>query len=329
VRADLARAVARAEAELADLQGTVVRGGPLGALTTYRVGGAAALLVTAATGPDLGVVARARAASGLPVLAVGRGSNLLVCDAGFPGIAVVLDQAGFGAVDICGSVVRAGAAAALPVLARQTVEAGLTGFEWAVGVPGSLGGAVRMNAGGHGSDMAACLTRAWVADLGAGGAEQVRTRAEMAYGYRRSSIGSEQVVTRAELALEPGDPQRGREAIRAIVRWRREHQPGGQNAGSVFTNPPGDSAGRLVDAAGLRGLRWGTATVSAKHANFIQADPDGSADDVYALMRLVRDRVREQLGVELGAEVKLIGFPVLSTSTSPLDPDDPQEAADA
>ena len=112
----------------------------------------------------------------------------------------------------------------------------------------------------------------------------------------------------AELAVTPGSAEQEQEAVTAIVRWRRQHQPGGSNAGSVFTNPEGDSAGRLIEAAGLKGFRMGTAHVSEKHANFIQADKDGRADDVHALMAHVRDVVSEQSGVALQAEVRLLGF---------------------
>ncbi|MBV9660108.1 MAG: UDP-N-acetylmuramate dehydrogenase [Acidimicrobiales bacterium] len=300
--------VARALDLLGELGERVRPGGALGPLTTYRVGGPAALLVTVTHRSELQVVARAVEASGLPVLIVGRGSNLLVSDAGFDGIALQLDAAGFGAVEISGTTVGAGASVALPALARQTVDAGLTGFEWAVGVPGSIGGAVRMNAGGHGSDLAASLRSARVTDL-ARGTEQTLSLRDLAYGYRRSSVTAAQVVTDAVLDLAPGDPASGRETIREIVRWRRQHQPGGQNAGSVFANPPGDSAGRLIDAAGLKGLRWGSAVVSPKHANFIQADPSGSADDVFMLMGQVRQKVYESLGVDLATEVRLVGFP--------------------
>ncbi|MHB1536257.1 MAG: UDP-N-acetylmuramate dehydrogenase, partial [Acidimicrobiales bacterium] len=258
------------------------------------------------------------AASGLAVLVIGRGSNLLVADRGFAGIAVVLDGAddAFGALTVNANDVTAGAALPLPALARRSVEAGLTGLEWAVGVPGSVGGGVRMNAGGHGSDVSLHLRHAWVSDLGAGrsGAEPACLSAgELAFGYRQSAIGASHVVLDATFALEPGDPRAGRETIRHIVRWRREHQPGGQNAGSVFTNPggvpPGHSAGWLVEAAGCKGRRLRSAMVSPKHANFIQADPGGSADDVLALMRLVRAEVRAAHGVDLGDEVRLVGFP--------------------
>jgi UDP-N-acetylmuramate dehydrogenase len=282
------------------------RGVPLGPMTTYRVGGAAALLVEVDDDGDLRAVAEAVNASGIDVLVVGKGSNLLVADAGFPGLAVVLGEP-FGRIEIAGTRVRAGGAVPLPVLARRTVAAGLTGLEWAVGVPGSVGGAVRMNAGGHGSDVAATLTRVRVCDLATGDDGEV-TAADLDLGYRRSAVSATSVVLWAEFELVPGDAEVGESVLADIVRWRREHQPGGQNAGSVFTNPPGDSAGRLVDAAGCRGLRQGTAQVSEKHANFIQADPGGSADDVAALIDEVRRRVRAAHGVDLHPEVRLVGF---------------------
>ncbi|MGB5757715.1 MAG: hypothetical protein WBM50_12440, partial [Acidimicrobiales bacterium] len=181
------------------------------------------------------------------------------------------------------------------------------GFEWAVGVPGSIGGAVRMNAGGHGSDMAAALRRVSVFDLVDGGPLDW-TVDRLGLGYRRSTIGQHHIVLSAELGLRPGDPERSNDEISEIVRWRRSHQPGGQNAGSVFANPPGDSAGRLIDSLGLKGFRIGTAEVSTKHANFVQADPGGSADDVHALIREVRLRVAAASGIELKVENRLIGF---------------------
>jgi UDP-N-acetylmuramate dehydrogenase len=285
------------------------RGVPLGPLTTYKVGGPAALFAEVASDADLDRVAKATSASGVDVLVVGKGSNLLVADAGWPGLAIVLGEAyadvwtGAGA-----SRVRAGGAAALPRVARWTVREGLTGFEWAVGVPGSIGGAVRMNAGGHGSDMAASLVEAELVDLATGERRAVPA-ADLDLGYRRSNVAPHHLVVSATLQLEPGDRVAGDRTISEIVAWRRANQPGGQNAGSVFTNPEGDSAGRLVDAAGGKGLRVGTAEVSPKHANFIQADPGGSADDVLALMAEVRRRVADHAGVELHAETRVVGFP--------------------
>jgi UDP-N-acetylmuramate dehydrogenase len=289
---------------------------PLGPFCTYRVGGTAALFVEAGSVADLELVGRAVSASGCPVLVVGRGSNLLVSEAGFDGIVVHLGSA-FEAIEVPSSepesgpvLVRAGGAALLPVVARKTVAAGLTGFEWAVGVPGSVGGAVRMNAGGHGSDMAASLERATVVDL-ASGALRVMTVDQLDLAYRHSAIGPAEVVISAELRLAP-DPEPGSASgaalLSEIVAWRRANQPGGQNAGSVFANPAGDSAGRLIDQLGLKGFRIGTAEVSTKHANFIQADPDGSADDVAALIAEVRRRVATATGVVLAVENRLIGF---------------------
>jgi UDP-N-acetylmuramate dehydrogenase len=283
--------------------------GPLGARTTYRVGGPADVLVTVESADELGAVANALAATGaasVPVVVVGRGSNLLVADGGFSGVAIVLGE-GLAAVDIHGSTVVAGAAASLPVVARRCAAAGLTGFEWAVGVPGSVGGAVRMNAGGHGSDMAATLRRVRVVDLRTGEDGWVPARA-LDLGYRRSSLTAGQVVAHAELRLAIGDREASETEIGEIVRWRREHQPGGANAGSVFTNPPNDSAGRLLDEAGAKGIRSGTAEVSAKHANFIQVDDGGRAADVVALMAEMRRLVRDRSGVVLHAETHLLGF---------------------
>ncbi|MBO0715504.1 MAG: UDP-N-acetylmuramate dehydrogenase, partial [Acidimicrobiales bacterium] len=257
---------------------------------------------------------RAVAASGVQVLVLGRGSNLLVADRGFDGLVVSLgppfrgveaDQGpGAGARD---GLVTVGGAASLPMAARQTVAMGLAGFEWAVGVPGSMGGGVRMNAGGHGSDMAACLLDARVVDLRAGRDEVVRAE-QLELGYRRSRVGPDQLVVWGRLVLRPGDRAEGEALVAEIVRWRREHQPGGQNAGSVFVNPPEDAAGRLVEEAGCKGRRRGSAQVSPKHANFIQADGGGSADDVRALMEEVRSAVADRCGVRLETEVRLVGF---------------------
>jgi UDP-N-acetylmuramate dehydrogenase len=283
---------------------------PVGPLTTYRVGGAAALLVRAESEEDLSAVAAAVGATGIEVLVIGKGSNLLVADAGFAGLVVVLGDS-FATIEIDGTLVRAGAAASLPVVARRTAAAGLTGFEWAVGVPGSVGGAVRMNAGGHGSDMAATLERVRVLDLRGGDHGEVQP-AELDLRYRHSAIAPHHVVLRADLRLAPGDPVTSEAELGEIVRWRRAHQPGGPNAGSVFTNPPGDSAGRLIDAAGLKGHRIGTAAVSTKHANFIQADEGGRADDVHALMVDIRRRVFDVTGVLLQPETRLVGFAPMS-----------------
>ena len=284
------------------------RNAPLGRRTTYRVGGNAAVLVEADSESDLSAVHVALATVGgpVPVLVLGQGSNLLVADAGFPGLVVALGP-GLSEVVVKGTTLRGGGGAKLPVLARRAAALGLRGFEWAVGVPGSVGGALAMNAGGHGSDTAASLARFRSFDLASGAATEAAADA-LDFGYRRSALGPADVVVWAEFALTAGDPERAEAALGEIVRWRRAHQPGGANAGSVFTNPPGDSAGRLVEAAGCKGERLGSAHVSEKHANFVQADAGGSADDVRHLIDRVRDMVAQRLGVTLQTEVRLVGF---------------------
>jgi len=294
-------------AVLADrLGGAAMPDAPLGSRTTYRVGGTAALGVEPADEAALLAVGRALDGLAVPVLVVGNGSNLLVSDAGFAGLVVVLgpDFAGLG---IDGTEVRAGGALALPTLARRTAAAGLTGLEWAVGVPGTVGGAVRMNAGGHGSDTVATLVGYRVVDLAAARASD-HPVGDLDATYRHTAVAPTDVVVSAVHRLTPGDPATGRAAIDEIVRWRRANQPGGANAGSVFTNPADDSAGRLIDACGLKGLRIGTAEVSPKHANFIQADRGGTADDVRRVMDRVRAVVAAETGVELTTEVRMVGY---------------------
>ena len=284
----------------------VSRERPIGPDTTYRVGGAARVGVTLPVDADVAAMAKAGAAHCPDMLVVGKGSNMLVAEAGFDGVAIWLG-AGYDWVEVNGLHLKAGAAAGLPVLARQSAAAGLTGFEWAVGVPGSLGGAVRMNAGGHGSDMAATLVQAEVLDLRRGCVEQwAPERLEL--GYRSSALAEHHMVLGAEMGLATGDAESSQATIAEIVAWRRENQPGGQNAGSVFTNPAGDSAGRIIEAAGLKGHRVGTASVSNKHANFFIADRNGTADDLYALMGEVFERVLADFDVTLRPETRLVGF---------------------
>ena len=295
--------------EAAEILGPLAeRDVPLAPLTTYRVGGSAALMVRARSLDDLQTVAKAVAATGVTALVVGRGSNMLVADAGFQGIAVSLNHlAGDYRVD--GTQIVAGAAMFMPQLARRLVAESLTGFEWAVGVPGSVGGAVRMNAGGHGSDMQACLVEVQLFDLlsqwtGWVSADRLGLR------FRGSDLASHQIVIEARIQLATGDRDASEREVNEIVRWRRENQPGGQNCGSVFVNPiPGVlTAGELVERVGLRGHTLGTASVSAKHANFIQASEGGSSADVVALIEFVRRRVAEETGFALKSEVRLIGF---------------------
>jgi UDP-N-acetylmuramate dehydrogenase len=313
----LADAATGLDAEFGD---RVARDVALGPMTTYRVGGRARFFLAATSLDDLAAVARVRRRVDLPVLVIGRGSNMLVADSGFGGLAISLEGL-TGHLDLPSGpddtradderLVTAGSAVALPVVARRTAAAGLTGFEWAVGVPGSIGGAVRMNAGGHGSDMASSLVDVRVVDLDGvdPGPATVRA-ADLGLRFRASSFPHSFVVLDARLALRVGDRARSEELVADIVRWRREHQPGGQNCGSVFVNPvPGEvAAGALIDSVGLRGMRIGSAWVSEKHANFVQAAESGSAADVRAVIEAVRARVEAETGHRLRSEVRLIGF---------------------
>jgi UDP-N-acetylmuramate dehydrogenase len=279
---------------------------PIGPLTTYRVGGAAALFAEPTDEGQLMAVAEGLEGLDVPVLVLGRGSNLLVGDRGFEGLVISLGS-GFDSLSIDGTQVRAGAAVSLPVLARRSAAAGLHGLEWAVGVPGSVGGAIRMNAGGHGSDTATTLVAYRWVDLTSATVHEAAAE-RLGLSYRHAELAPTDVVVAGVYQLEAGPPDDGRAIIDEIVRWRRANQPGGSNAGSVFTNPPGDSAGRLIEACGLKGFRLGSAAVSTKHANFIQADPDGSADDVARLIAHVQSTVAGTMGVALRTEVRLVGF---------------------
>ncbi len=286
----------------------VLEHAPVGPLTTYRVGGSVRALVTLASMADALELLPLVETTGLEVVVIGNGSNLLVAEGEHDAVAIRLvgDFTSLTWRDDAGSVaVVAGGGLDLPVMARRLVAEGIVGFEWAVGVPGSVGGAVAMNAGGHGSDMDANVTSV---DLWHDGAVVAWEHARLVFGYRSSAVSGSDVVLFATLSLVKGDGEEARGRLSEIVRWRREHQPGGANAGSVFRNPEHDHAGRLIEAAGCKGLRLGSAMVSEKHANFIIADPGGSADDVRRLIALVRTRVADDAGVTLVVENRFFGF---------------------
>jgi UDP-N-acetylmuramate dehydrogenase len=292
----------------ARLPGRVRRDAPSGEFTTYRVGGPFALVALVRDDAALDALAAVVARVDVPVLVVGRGSNLLVADTGFPGVAVVLgDEFERIVVDAAAASVLAGGSVSLPVLARRAAAEGVSRLEFYVGIPGSVGGAVRMNAGGHGRETREVLVDVDLVDL-RDGTRSTRPAAGFDFGYRRSNLDDHAVVCSARFAGVPDSAEACGARIDEIVRWRREHQPGGANAGSVFSNPPGDSAGRLIDAAGLKGRRVGGASVSEKHANFIVADPTATATDVRSLLDEVRRRVSEATGIVLETEVRLVGF---------------------
>ena len=278
----------------------------VGLLTTYRTIGRCSLFLKAENKRELEHALDICRQKDIQVAVLGNGSNLLISDNGFEGMIIKLGSE-FAEVKIVEGHAYVGGAANLPVVARSTSSKGLTGFEWAVGVPGTIGGAVKMNAGGHGSDMKASIESVDVLDTRTSLTKTLNLN-DLLFGYRQSSISRNQLVTSAVLKLSEGNPKESSEVIREIVRWRLANQPGGQNAGSVFTNPKDKSAGRLIEDSGCKGMRIGSAEVSAKHANFIQADVGGKAQDIRDLMELISESVYSKFGILLTAETEMIGF---------------------
>jgi len=291
---------------LADVDGSVAAGTPLATLTTLRVGGPARVMVVAESDDDLGRVGEVAATHGVPVLVVGRGSNLVVGDDGWPGIVVQLGRT-FRGVEVDGNRVVAGGAEPLPALAAAVARAGLAGFAWGTAVPGACGGAVRMNAGAHGGDMSQCLVEVEVYRLGRR-AREVWPVDLLGLSYRHSDLPGDAVVVGATMDFAPGDEDAIRSDMAQIRQWRRDHQPLNEpNCGSVFTNPDGDSAGRLVEASGAKGMEEGDARVSERHANFIVTRPGARAEDVVTLVRRMHARVLEHTGISLVPEVRVVG----------------------
>jgi len=286
--------------------GKVQRGGAIGPLTSYRLGGPADVLLDAAGMEDLEALAVAVRETGAEVLVVGRGSNMLVSDRGFDGIALRLG-AGFRWSKASGTTIEAGAAMPLPALATLAMHNKLAGFEFSVAIPASLGGAVRMNAGAHGHEIAEVLATIDVFVLGDGGARRLAA-ADAGFSYRRSALPPGSIVTAASLELREGDLEEIVAGMDEAKEWRRRTQPLNlPNGGSVFKNPPGDHAARLIEQVCGKEMRVGGARISQVHANFIVADPDARANDVYTLLRKIQRMVREDTGVELEPELKLIG----------------------
>jgi UDP-N-acetylmuramate dehydrogenase len=281
-------------------------GVPLAPLTSFRIGGPARLFVEAQDDADLDAVGEAAGASGVPVVVIGKGSNVLIADAGFPGIVIRLGR-GYRWAGRDGERVTAGGAMPLPALAGVAMRHGLAGLEFGVAIPATLGGAVRMNAGAHDRAMSDVVERLEVLVL----SERVRrsvTREEAGFAYRRSELPADGIVVSAGLRLARGEDAAIRDAMEGAREWRRRTQPLAEaNCGSVFKNPDGDHAARLIDAAGMKGARVGGATISEKHANFIVTEPGASAAEVWELIERVRRAVETEAGVRLETEVQLVG----------------------
>jgi UDP-N-acetylmuramate dehydrogenase len=278
---------------------------PLARFTTMRVGGPADLFATVHNVHELRAIVRFARSREIPLTLLGRGSDVVIADAGIRGL-VVQNRAEGSRVDGQTYVAESG----LPMAraATETQRAGLTGLEFGLAIPGTVGGAVWANAGAHESDVAAIVETADV--LLADGSELRAPAADLDLSYRDSRFKTDprEVVLGAVFRLTPADPPTIAARLDDIRRWRREHQPLGlPSAGSVFRNPPGDSAGRLIDEAGLKGLRIGGATISEKHANFIVNDAKGSAADIRALVDRAREEIVRRTGVELVPEIVFLG----------------------
>lgn len=280
---------------------------PLGPLTTYKSGGPARLFAEVDGRERLAELIGSGVTRDNEVLVLGRGSNLVVADSGFDGVVLKLGP-GFAEIRVGAADVTAGGAAPLPRLARAAVDGGLRGLEFLAGVPGSVGGAVRQNAGCFGAETKDRLTEAEIVDLASGAVRRSGPEG-LELSYRSSNVEPSDLVVEAVFRAEAGDPAAGRREIRRITRWRRRNQPGGTlNAGSVFKNPEHISAGELIDSLGLKGMSVGGVRVSARHANFFVADAGAVSDDIYLLTRAVRDRVLELTGTDLEPEIQFIGF---------------------
>ncbi len=278
----------------------------VGGLTTYKLGGPTRFFAEPKSLAELQMILEARNAEPVPLLVIGRGSNLVVSDRGFDGIALRL-SGDFSETLIDGASVTAGAAVSLPVLARTAARASLGGLEFFVGIPGSVGGAIVMNAGCFGTETADVLDSADILDLNSGEVRQADS-AGLEMTYRSTNLSARDLVVGATFRTVPSTRTASEARMREITRWRKEHQPGGTlNAGSVFKNPPGDAAGRIIDALGLKGFGSGKVRVSERHANFFVAESDASAQDVWNLVHAVQRRVRERTGVELEPEIRFVG----------------------
>ncbi|MBN2841121.1 MAG: UDP-N-acetylmuramate dehydrogenase [Coriobacteriia bacterium] len=288
-----------------NLSGEVLRREPMARHTTYRIGGPAEFFITCDTVADLAETVRLCDDEGLERITVGKGSNLLVADAGYPGAVITLGKE-FKAHRIRGDEVETGAACILAYVVRDAYSRGLGGMEFAVGIPGTVGGAISMNAGSGDVWIGSVVSSVTVYLPGEG---LTRLRAdEIEWAYRSSGLPEGATVVETVLRLVDANRDAIRSAMDASLEKRKKSQPlGVPSAGSVFRNPPGDSAGRLIESAGLKGTRLGGARISEVHANFIVNDGTARAADVLGLVRKAQMTVRDTHGIELTPEIRFLG----------------------
>lgn len=290
-----------------ELRGRLAANVSLADITWFRAGGPAQVLFTPADEADLAYFLQ-RKPDGLPTFVIGLGSNLLVRDGGVPGVVIRLGR-GFAEIKVePGHRLRAGTAVPDVKVARAAAEAGIAGLAFYRGIPGSIGGALRMNAGAHGSETKDALVEARAVD--ARGNIHVLSLADMGFTYRHSAVPSDWIFTEALYRGIPGDPAAILRAMDEVADYREQNQPiKERTGGSTFKNPPGASAWKLIDDAGCRGFRVGGATVSEKHCNFLINDRNATGEDIERLGETVRARVKEKAGVALEWEIIRLGLP--------------------
>jgi UDP-N-acetylmuramate dehydrogenase len=288
------------------LRGRLLPNQPLADLTWFRVGGPAQVLFMPEDEADLSYFLRELPVE-IPVTTIGLGSNLIVRDGGVAGVVVRLGR-GFGEVTVEGTSIRAGAAVPDVKVARAAQEAGIAGLSFLRGIPGSIGGALRMNGGAYGGETKDVLVEARGVDRG--GNVHTYSNAEMHFGYRHCGVADEVIFTQAVFAGRPGDAAAIAAEMNKITESREATQPvKSRTGGSTFKNPPGHKAWQLVDAAGCRGLRIGDAQVSEMHCNFLINLGSATAAEIETLGETVRERVKKNSGIELSWEIKRIGVP--------------------
>ncbi len=289
------------------LRGRLLANASLADITWFRVGGPAEVLFTPADEADLALFL-SKLPAGVPVFVIGLGSNLLVRDGGVPGVVIRLGR-GFGEVKAeSGHRLRAGTAVPDVKVARAAVDAGIAGLSFYRGIPGSIGGALRMNAGAHGTETKDVLIAVRAVDRG--GTIHELSLADMKFTYRHCGIPEDWIFTEALYQGQPGDPAEIQKAMDEVAEYREKNQPiKERTGGSTFKNPPGHSAWKLVDQAGMRGFRVGGAKVSEMHCNFLINDANATGEDVETLGETVRARVRATSGIEMQWEIIRLGRP--------------------
>jgi len=295
------------KAAMPKLRGRLLANQSLAELTWFRVGGPAQVLFTPADEDDLGYFLE-HLPGEIPFSVVGVGSNLIVRDGGMPGVVIRFSPRGFGEVTADGDVVSAGAATLDKRVAETAAAAGLGGLEFFFGIPGTIGGALRMNAGANGAETRDVLIEA--KGIGRAGKKLTLTNADMKFVYRGSGVDPSVIFTSARFRGLPASPEKIRARMAEVQSHRETAQPiREKTGGSTFQNPPGHSAWKLIDAAGCRGLRVGGAQVSEMHCNFLINTGAATGHDIETLGETVRTRVRQNSGIELHWEIKRIGIP--------------------